>query len=129
MKSVKITASLLVFIAALCSFSGEVKPFNNGDKWIPADFDTRHSTLLVQEFSIKDNPNAYLKKAQDKATAEMRTEMQASYPYKFEMASKDELKSAKYADTEKYRWVLIVQNTNTQSVGTGGASSNYSNVF
>jgi hypothetical protein len=129
MKSIKVSAALLLFIAALCSFSGDVKPFNNADKWIPADFDTRKSTLLLQEFSIMDKPNANLKKAQDKINADMRTEMQADYHYKFEVVSKDDLKSAKYADTEKYRWVLIVQNTHTQSVGSGGASSSYSNVF
>ena len=126
----KTNTLLLVIVCLLCSFSGGEKPFNNASKWIPADFDTRNNTLLLQSFSIKENPNAYLKKAQDKVNEEMKAEMQTAYPYKWEFVTADDVKNNhKYADKDKYRWVLIVANVHTQSVGSGGASSSYSNDF
>jgi hypothetical protein len=128
MKTSKLLPLLLIVACMVSSFSGDVKPYTNGNKWIPTDFDTRNSVLLVLNFSIKENPNAYLKKAQDKATNEMKEIMKADYPYKYEFVSKDDLKSGKYDDKEKYRFALVDQNTYTQTIGAGAGGSS-SNVF
>ncbi len=128
MKMSKMLPLLLVFICMFSSFSGDVKPYTNGDKWIPADFDPRQGVLLVLNFSIKENPNAYLKKAQDKATNEMKEVMAAGYPYKYEFVSKEDLKGSKYADLDKYRFAVVDGNTYTMSIGSGSGGSS-SNVF
>jgi hypothetical protein len=120
----KTSTMLLAIFCLLSSFTGGEKPFNNADKWIPADFDARKTTLLVQSISMTESPAVTSKKTQDKLNADMKAEMQASYPYKFEFVSAaDLISNSKYADTEKYRWVLKVRNVRTQTVANGSTAT------
>ena len=113
----KILALLIVTIL-LSSFAGLKKSAGDGFSWIPAGFDTRNSTLLVQNMTGPGNERA--QKIWNKITADMKYDITGAYTYSYEFASKAEIDSSpKYADKEKYRYVLVNVYTYTQTISVG----------
>ena len=111
--------TLLIFAAALCSFSGDEKTFSNAKDWIPEEFDTRTTVLLVQ--NIKGPGNERAQKIWEKVIADMKVVMKEGYPYKYEFASQEDIKGgSRYADKEKYRYVLVPDFTYATALGATG---------
>lgn len=107
-------ALIALLLIASCSTSN--KALNNGDKWIPAEFDPNTTTLLVQAWDG-------LGKA--KGLSEQKKLMAEKYPYKYEVVSLANIKnrSGQYADTKKYRWALQSTVTYNRIATEGGKSS------
>lgn len=124
---VALLAVLVMSIYFLSSFSSETKPLKNGDKWIPSDFDVRKSTILVQPFVWH---NKYKGDVGEKRTEEMKEEMKANYPYKYEFASEEDIRGgSKYADKDKYRYALMWSNGSYAPVFGRATASNSGTVF
>ena len=117
MKQFKFLPVLLLLGFILCSFGG-VKTFHD-TSWIPADFDCRKSTLLVQNIGI---PGCM--EQGEKQTRVVTEIMQAEYTYKYELAKPDDiLNSSKYADKDVYRWALMTNGVYMkETMGTMSAS-------
>lgn len=117
-KSIVIFA-LLILAIVLASFSSDEKTFNNAKDWIPEGFDTRSTVLLVQ--NIKGPGNERAQKVWEKVIVDMKAVMKAGYPYKYEFASQDDIKSsAKYTDKDTYRYVLVPDFAYGTSLGATG---------
>lgn len=101
-KQTKIRLSLLTllafFVLAIASKPSKMV-FKNADQWIPGDFNPHNTVLLVQIFDVSD-----------KAQKNMETYMAEKYPYKYEFASLQTIKSkdGKYSDTKLYKYALMV---------------------
>jgi hypothetical protein len=117
MMAMKKLPLLMFSLLLLCSFGGEVKPFKRTD-WIPTDFDARKSTLLVQQanFNVPAKQN-------QKIADQMKEIMQKEYPYKYAFASFEDIRdTAKYADTETYRWALVTNSVTGSWTYPNGSS-------
>lgn len=119
---------LLVFSFSSMLIAGDPKPFKNAADWIPADFDSRKSTLLIEKFVWHD-----AKKAQ-KVNDDMKEYAQQHYPYKFELVDGENIgDAAKYADKDKYRYALMMSDkmhtTHSTNMNTGMSSSRSLDVF
>lgn len=112
----------LVIVLTLSSFSGKDIVYDNKSGWIPSDFDSRKSTLLVQNFDGEDHDHSnYRLKEYAKITDKMKQVMIETYKYKYEFASKEEIeKSDKYANKDEYRYVLTCDNSNYSPHNVGG---------
>jgi hypothetical protein len=114
MRHIKMFSGLFILFFLLSSFGGDSKVYTNTKVWLPEDFDSRNTILLVQNFSMGMKGNDRLKKAEDNVTEKMKAVMQQSYPYKYEFASSDQISnSPKYANTDLYRYVIIDINGST----------------
>lgn len=107
--------SLCMIIFALCAFtkSGNQKEdpiFDNGDKWIPADFDPRNGTLLVEKF-ILYNRKHEANKGTLEATEKMKEHMKKKYHYKYKFIDTDDWNDTAYNDTNEYRYVIMFDNS------------------
>ena len=94
--------TILVTIASflvLCSCHVSNKTFNDGDKWIPKDFDAKHSVLLIEKFPLR----------KEKYNQAMVDFLVQKYPYKYEVVERAviENKKGKYADTKLYQFGLL----------------------
>ncbi len=116
MKKLNLLLLTLVTLLALTSFSGNGKVFNNADKWIPADFDPRKTTLLIDCFCS----SPLVKKL-------IEEHMQEKYPYKSVVAN-DTKDSIKYADKDLYRYVLVCRNY-INSVSDPSGRSSYISLY
>ena len=112
-------------IIMLLSFKGgEVKPLKNAARWIPADFDVRTSTLMVQCFL--DNADHSIK-ARQKVNVDMKKYLAEAYPHKYEMITTAMLEEDKYADKDAFRYVLMLENgtsTHDKGLSTGSGMVN-----
>jgi hypothetical protein len=108
---------LLVLLCLLSSFGGDTRVFTNTKLWLPGDFDSRNTILLVKGYSTGLSGDAGLKNAEDKITDDMKAEMQKLYPYKYEFVSGTQVSSdPKYANTDVYRYVIMESNGSTPVV-------------
>ena len=98
----KLFTSLAISLIVL--ISGCINPgkafHTNANGWKPADFDPAKVTLLIEKI---DYPRGVQKK--DEAY------MQKNYPYSYEFADEKDLDedNSKYADKNKYRFVMVIR--------------------
>ncbi len=137
MKRINLLFVLIMTIVGMSSFKGDDKVYNvDRDKFVPTDFDTRNGVLLIQDFMIynrQGKANGNFKKANDK----MKAHMAEVYPYKYEFVDEKNLNDSKYADKDKYRYVIMWTNYvsagqtkyNPSSGSFSTSSSSSSNSF
>jgi hypothetical protein len=124
----KLRTSMLLTVIALSSFIGDFKIFETG-KWIPAEFDTRKTTLLVENFKLNGG-NKHVAEACEKVTNDMKAVMKERYPYKYEFVSYDDLQGAgKYADKDAYRFVIMFDHDDKMNSSGGSYAANVFHLY
>jgi hypothetical protein len=127
-----IASAMLVFICQGCFPSknkASEKVFNNGDSWIPPDFNPQKSVLLVQLLN-EDVANSGWRTKFQKWNNEMKEYMQEKYPHKYEFVSADDIqyKGKKYSDYQKYPYGLMISDGSVTyyggAAGTGPDNKN-----
>lgn len=84
----------VLFLISACSPS--TKTFGNADKWLPPGFDAKNEVVLIQKISWPRRQQSI-----------MEEYMKEKYPYQYEFFDGDPDKDSKFADTNKYRYVLF----------------------
>jgi len=88
--------------------------FNNGNTWIPENFDPSKTILLVEKFDVSE-----------KQAQKMEDYMAEKYPYKYEFVPLATIKTpaGKYADTKLYKYALVISSHLSKYVHTDGTPS------
>jgi len=108
---------VLAFIFGITPSVFSQKTLNNGDKWIPTDFNPKTTVLLVEAWSgIQE----------EKGIAKQEDYMDKMYPYKYEVVSLETIqkREGKYANTKIYKWSLVSSSNVTALTKSTGASTN-----
>ncbi len=93
------------------------KHFINGEKWVSEDYNPTNTTLLIKKFSYTYTYKGKTGVAYEKEETKLEKYMKESYPYAYEFT--DNLSDEKYADKEKFRYVIDWgSNTTTYTSGT-----------
>ena len=101
MKTKLFFSTILFCIASSCQAQ---HTFNNGDKWIPQNFNPSTGSLLVMKLEEGD-------KKEGKRNEQMEEYLKEKYTYQFAFATKDEIENSKgaYADVKKFPFALMVK--------------------
>ena len=120
---------IIVAIAALLFVQGcfpskkkaTEKVFNNGDNWIPPDFNPQKVVLLVQLLD-EEVKNEGWRMKHKKWNEEMRQYMKDKYPFKYEFTEADaiEYRGTRYSDYAKYPFGLLINNGSVRYEGVAG---------
>ena len=106
--------TIILFVIIGIASNSSKKVFKNEENWIPEDFDPAKTTLLVQEFTVSD-----------KAQGQMEDYMAEKYPYKYEFVSRSQIfnQEGKYANTQLYKYALVISSGTSTTTKSGGAST------
>ena len=106
-KASKLTPFLFLIFMAVSVYAGNNKLVPHPTNWLPKDFDSRKTVMLVQIYDYRGRYSG----EHTKETEQMKAMMAERYHYKFEFATKKEIEeSDKYEDKEKYRYALKWEN-------------------
>lgn len=99
------------FLIAIAS-SPSKKTFDNSVQWLPKDFEPSQTVLLIEKFDLSDKQQRIIEEY-----------MAEKYPYKYEFVSLYTIqnKEDKYADTERYKYALVItgHTYTSEEVNTG----------
>lgn len=128
MKNVRLLIFMILALVALSSFKGDEKDkfYENKNGLIPADFDTRNSTLLIESETFDPTRDGIAR-----YNERYRQYLSEVYLYKFEINTQYEIiNNSKYADKDQYRYILADRySTHSYSGGYSASQAGSYNVF